>query len=481
MEHEIPKRTTQLHNLIITTCNRPELLKESLEAVLWKDKATTLNRILVLDDSTDPEVVAHNRTLIHDDRGNRGLEVMHVDHETKNQLTREYTELSGGSVPQSVLQDVLFTPQCFTGVAGSGCNRNAGLLLTAGERYISIDDDARLEFSALSDSGSLDFVMEKSFDGNYASGMIDKLSRMNDLIEPFAGNVVEIMDLALDVTGDSPAKRTRLAMTGIMGRRWFDYPWTIIRSAGVFHDEVFYRRARYRRARLSGYAATQPSRAFVINYPLLVTCCYAADSSDILPPFPPAVRTDDTIFSLLVHACYPDNLIAHIPAMVNHDLGAPRPFTKRDLLAPGLRFGDLITLIVRYLVRSEPYPDAESAMIHLGKKMQELGTLDHNEWSEFTRSLWLEQSGMEISALEGLLEKFNETPRFWAQDVHSRIDQIRQEASGLRHMVPREWQQTHSPEQAGALQRSFFQTYSEILLHWPAIWRIARERNEALR
>jgi len=103
----------------------------------------------------------------------------------------------------------------------------------------------------------------------------------------------------------------------------------------------------------------------------------------------------------------------------------------------------------------------------------ELSTLPHAEWQHLTHKLYLGFVAGEIRELERLLEKHRGKPSYWAKDVHSHIELMRQAAGDTSNIIPTELKETHSPEEAGEVHRSFLHSYGELLCVWPELWQAA--------
>ena len=142
-----PRPAAPIETLVWCTKDRPEVLGRSISSFLSRGFEPAPRRVIVCDDSTDPETVRHTAEAI--DAAARDSSVpaarcFHVSMEAKLRMISTLQKLgaSRGIAPQ-VVEFILCNN--FELPLSEGANRNFALLLTAGEAFCSTDDDTMAE------------------------------------------------------------------------------------------------------------------------------------------------------------------------------------------------------------------------------------------------------------------------------------------------------------------------------------------------
>src|SRR5262249_4893247 len=127
----------------IITTDRPRMLDrclKSLTASLALDTSSR-PRIVIVDGSTDERVIQSNRELAARGAKPAEVDIRYCGLEEKNRFADALTDRAG--VDPDLVRFAMF------GVGGidnaTGANRNALLLETAGEMFLSLDDDTVCE------------------------------------------------------------------------------------------------------------------------------------------------------------------------------------------------------------------------------------------------------------------------------------------------------------------------------------------------
>jgi len=132
--------------LCIRTCDRPDDLHRLLNSLARRAGGTGLERVLVLDDSRCSQSMAKTADLLADSDIAPQLELVHIDRSRRARLTDMLTDQAGlrpGQL-QWLIEGAANDP-----AASYGAGLNLALLLTAGERFLMVDDDALLDAFAL--------------------------------------------------------------------------------------------------------------------------------------------------------------------------------------------------------------------------------------------------------------------------------------------------------------------------------------------
>ncbi|MDA3951734.1 MAG: glycosyltransferase family A protein [Spirochaeta sp.] len=424
---------------VIPTSDRPDTLPHCLTSVVTGlSPDSPFSRVIVVDDSRSPDSVTANRATVDRISGDASVSVIHVDNQAKQRLVETIHNLKP-EIPRQILAFAIMGDPAFDAVRGGGCNRNTAMLMSAGERVLSIDDDARFRFSRLrtkSAGGTKSGVLPGEM---YVSGAVHTHRGLRRLSDPVTADVANDMLSVLEETNATAhgPERVRLAMM-------------------------------------------QAPERTVTDQPFLVTSCYAADARELLAPFPPAARTDDTIFASLMKRLYPEGRIAHLPVMVHHDLGPQRPDSVAGPAGLDADFSTITAEVIRDVVMQAPRNPGAAGLSTTAERLAEISALSHHDWIEYTHAIWLRSLGGSVVHLERLLDYYNEEPAYWARDVHAFIRRLKEYPPTETEAIPQELRRNgQSPEEACELHRSFFRAYGELIAWWPEIWSAAATIRES--
>lgn len=513
--------------ITVVTCDRPTELTSCLDSVAaaLADHAPGTS-LLVCDDSRNPSSASANRRIAMAVRDRYGISVSYAGSTEKTRLNED---LGAPHALRFALEGMDGINELTT---TSGRNRNAALLLSAGQRLISVDDDTTWRFSKLSpevtgvhggktagESGrSVTGVLrgrgdrattpadgttvprhlpEASFNEGFVTGPLADAGQLDRLMLPYCGNPIEELlgmldygagngttDEGMEVCSSAYGRRARvaIAMTGIRGNRWYHQPALFLRMGGPLRDRVYHPRSMYRAARRGVCAVQQAADYFVTAVPFLVGACHAIDTRRMVPPFLPAGRAAEWSLGHLLQHCYPEMLIAHLPFCVHHDLGPARPLSDRHYADVTPSFGVVTRLILLHAMRSSarsdlarPHSsnerlDAAESLISVGRRLSQLASLPHGQWLELTHELCIAHARGETTLLEEILQEYRGQPPWWAADVREHIDRLISSLALPGGAIPRELRDLPTLEAATALHRDFCREYGELLTCWPEIW-----------
>lgn len=491
--------------VFVPTRDRPQELRGCLDALTRHLVHAQLDaELIVLDDSETVSAVEQNTAFVAEsaaaNASQLGLSLRSIGAPERQALANTICAALSPHAPPSkhpkVVQAVDFAlgleKNLRSQLGRYGANRNAGLLLSAGTCYISIDNDIRAEFSRLHPMCGSPRPEQAARTGKGAGRTAATQEAFFMAPLPTASSAAKLcrpdtthtLATLLQIVA-SPAARAivpvHLALSGVCGNRWYPRASVGYWAHGTPRDHSFCTRAEYRAALRSGYALLQVPELQRATNTFFATYCYAANAQSLLPPFPPLGRSEDLSFAFLVRYLYPNNAIAHLPCMVQHDLGPPRPFTDEDFDKVGVDFGTLTRLVINHLLRTTIPPGSPSGLALLGRRLQLLSKQKPRDWQAFTHGLYLRYSGELIQQLEQLLELHERRPAYWAQDVEEYIALLRENAVAspqtVPPAVPQEFAGVLSPDEAATEHCRFLRSYGELLEHWPAIWDAAVQLN----
>lgn len=460
----------------IPTCDRPDLLSKSVASVtraITPESGT--RRIIVLDDSRSLASQDAARRIVEAAQKDAPVPVEYWGREERRRLVRRIVAADSTGIPERVITFALLGNDEAAGATGSGGSRNTALLLGAGGPVVSMDDDARFEFLTLrgtrvSPGKPVESIRDHDFGPIYVQGPVDTPRRFGALTDPVdmdvAGWIVSAFGNNRPGTDDNRCA-LRAVMTGIAGNRWYDRLEPPFHSRGAVRDVVYRSKRRYHRALRSGYALMQSNRYVATQVPFFVACCCGFDARTLLPPFPPdLIRSEDEVFLRFLKTMSRHNVIGHLPIMVRHDLAARRPDGFR---APGvapLPITEVAKAIVADIVTTTFPHQGVEGLLETGKRMQERAGVSTADWLDYAHTVWVRSRSGKVITLEQLLNQYNESPAYWAEDVSQYIAALRLSVPNITNDSDR--------EQILSLQR-YMDTLGELLTWWPDIWNVAAE------
>lgn len=364
-------------------------------------------------------------------------------------------------------------------ISSPGRNRNASFLMNAGKRVLSVDDDALFQFSRASVPSHSDAIEHNG------TTLADKLivasfthpNEFSGFFETSQHDIILEMDKALDTDDVS------VAMTGIMGNRWYGRPSYFLHLKGTMRKISYYPKKRYSQRRCGPFAFFQPVETTFAKNPSLITCCHGLDMTKMLPPFPPLGHADDSVFGALLRYCQPESVTAYLPVCIHHVLDAVRLVSKKEFHDVTLPFAASTRILINYLARNAVPStlDPEDRLIHMGTMLMEAGALKYSDWIDVMQELFILYATSEIEVLNSLLQQYDDEPVWWARDVHEHMERLIERSADPQSSIPKELRASGiPPEEATRIFQGFCYRYGELMTYWPAIWRAAQKNADEI-
>lgn len=333
----VPARhQTELSGIYIRACNRPAQLKRLLQSLADHHKQfPLLATVVIVDDSTDAEAATQHRRLAQE-FAQQHAPARYIGHQEWQQMA----DLLCTKVDQpDALRALLSRPQQHWGRRGGGVGKNLISLLSAGRRYLLLDDDFVLpmarhpEFKAgLQLSGSAWAVrtyaeVEQAI-GAGAELDFDPLARHLDFCGQALGPLLSHdQELALNrnaLRGMAPSRLAELnpdsrILATINGHRGSSGASGL---AWMFLLDPEARRGWLSDASKYGERRSDPAVFWACNRfqttPVGTFTPFAVDGSEILPPTSAYGRGEDALFSALCRLTHQDSVQLDVPFAVGH-------------------------------------------------------------------------------------------------------------------------------------------------------------------
>jgi hypothetical protein len=494
-----PAEKVQITTCSVLTCDRPTVLLRCLSSYARNAARHGRRlRLLVLDDSANVETAEASRAAA---RSTDGLGGAVVEYAGPPQKERFAGALSArDAAPPEVIRFALQHED----KAGwrFGANRNAGLLATAGEAMLCVDDDtvcriaadgtalARLAVASpyatlgLSFFDSMDELRsEVRFEERDLVGLHERLlgrplavvlsAGVADAVPREAGEDEATAALDARVLGSLRRRRGRVLATslGVAGdpaaasRRWY----FLLRGAtrARLLDSV----ESYHAACTKGVVLRRTDAVTLTGGDLWMSYCAGLDNRGILPPYFPYRGNEDGLFMGTALALDRTACVGHLPAAVLHEPPAPRAYRTDDLSA-GFAFLGAAEVLYELVTNSAPtidsLPSAER-LRRLGRTLLDLA----GEPRGFAQSVREVSWRIRVGRLQHLqrLTTFAEGPPTWRVDLDSQIAAL--QASLLDRDFPGPIVDRPSPGRPGRGPQDADELRHEALCfgrlccHWP--------------
>ena len=350
---------------------------------------------------------------------------------------------------------------------GPGCNHNALLLATAGELYVSTDDDVVAEpalgpgAAGPATSGAPDAEEPRRRerwpdasdgasdpkrpaprtearlpDGTSVEVTLSHLAHGLRFHADRRAAAADVIPVARDIVGShlalagrtgaevfgpdvatAASGRVLISTAGAYGDSGMGSPRTVLALSGADRDHACATDERYRGLRLS--------RALVRSSPVtrvgpsthLMLMQAAMDNRVVLPPHFPIGRNSDGLFAVMVRIVHPGSLTGFQDFALRHEPPEEHVFATDEIHRWRPYPTDLVMHLVVALAPSLPATDAADRLVALGTALEEIASGSTSEFVSTVHGLWLNTATHHTEQLEGLLERYERRPETWAADV----------------------------------------------------------------
>jgi len=483
---------------VIVTRNRVEPALRCLDDfVLSAKRFGRSGDFVVLDDSPDADVRRQYRDALRIVAEREAVEVLYAGREEKLRFVDALVGEGGSSSPpRHVVEFALFGAEGLTRVIGA--NRNASLLHTVGDAFLSTDDDTRGRMALSPDAeeglvlGSAgdptDFWFFPDRDSAFGAAQFSDQDPWTqherllgrDLVSCVAEHAGSVdLDGAsgrLLTTLVSGEGRVRVTASGIVGDCGMGAPTYYLLLRGDAHDRLVSSEAGYDVLRTTRDVLRVAPRWTIADGSFLMTTSVGLDNSGLLPPFFPVQFNEDGIFGVTLRSCFERGFIGYLPCAIQHDPIERRAFRAQDLYQ---RQSQLSTpdVVLHCLASHVPGPatrEPAQRLSALGQHLKDFGTLRPRDFEEFLRIQRWRQLSASVSHLEDSLAVYHDAPAGWTDDVHRCIDEAHECLKRQDDVAPADLAPERDPDDARALVQRLLFRFGELLEHWPDIYEAAR-------
>jgi len=480
----------RIEAIAIPTADRPRELARCIESYAANQAAFgRRSRLIVSDDAREDAARRRTRAVVETTEGRFGIESRHLTRRDRQRFAERLArEIE--APPETLAFGLLGDPRL---VHSTGANRNAILLALPGQRLLSVDDDTVCRLGPARPPGeTAGCALESRLDPrdhrffpDREHALADWPAASEDLLslhESLLGRSIQrvaldcgpddavLLDEADDAVIEDVVRqrgRVLLTTTGVAGQSGVRWPWRLLEMERPWARQLLASEELYRATLRSPEVRAVVSRTTLGNRSLLASTFFGFDSSVLLPPFLPVLRSQDVLFTRVLRRCHDDAYLGHLPFTLVHD-----PLDDRSLPAhvlwqhPGIELAYVLADLVDH-ARISAWGEPAARMVRLGTHLSRLASLPARDFVERVSKTCLERQAGRIVRLQRRIDALRDAPGFWVTDVERHVSELRRVVSGS---LPPPQDVPGPPEQAWRLTQDLVRLYGGLLSVWPRVF-----------
>jgi hypothetical protein len=476
-----PRDRAPITTVGIVTADRADAFERCLDsyAALAGTHSRQL-RFVVVDDSRERINIERNRCACRRVEDRLGTPVLYVGR-VERRLFQESLVTLG--MNRDILDFALQpSPDCHS----AGANRNALLLATAGELVMSVDDDTVASTWGM-DVGDGDVVHcghEDPLVSRFFQTRADALAAVAYADLDLLGMAEAMLSADVAMEPEGLPGVVRLVSPGVAGDTGKYSPHRLLFSIGRTRELMAQDEPTFRCALSSREVVRVAPQAWASRIPRCMTYCVAMDNQGMLPPFMPAHRNHDGVFSVTLEHSDPSSLSGDLPCGIVHDASRSSAYSDAELrAATTTRISDLL---IGLMAAWTPPPDSHPAtrLTRLGQYLIDTSRHPAADFAFLARTALLDAKCRPVAkAYSVQIDEFP-YPDYWITALDSHKDALVRALADPWFLVPLEFRRAADPAEALAEAAVYIRRFGELLTAWPQIWNTAltlRSRSGSVR
>jgi len=393
-------------------------------------------------------------------------------------------------IPQPVIDFALLGPEGFD--VNTGTNRNALLLQTAGELFFSADDDTTAElYEAPRRTDGLTFFTEEPVEGWFFADRekaVQSLRAVDEDVlsihEQWLGKeLIRLSSIVDDDTIDYESLSTKYfqdlgsgtgkivaTLPGIVGDSGIGSPrWYLL--SGDTRERLCDSNEKYQIAFSSREMLRAVRQINIGRVPSFMTTALGLDNRDLLPPFFPVLRNQDSVFGITLVKAFHSAYLCHLPWALLHAPSEARRYTPA-IGSAYCGMSDILRYCIKAFETSFGYMPAAERLRAIGRHLMNFGAMPQDDFEEFIRIQFWDQASGTINRAEELLQQYEYSPDFWANDLESYANSLRGALLAKESIIPFDLKDSEAPL---TLTQQLVYQFGELLHWWPDIVKATKQ------
>jgi len=365
-------------------------------------------------------------------------------------------------------------------------------LQTAGELFFSADDDTTAElYEAPRRTDGLTFFTEEPVEGWFFADREKAVQSVRavdedvlSIHEQWLGKgLVRLSSIVEDETIDYESLSTKYfedlasgtgkilaSLPGILGDSGIGSPrWFLL--SGDTRERLCDSDEKYQIAFSSREMLRAVQQINVGRVPSVMTTALGLDNRDLLPPFFPVLRNQDSVFGITLVKAFDTAYFCHLPWALLHAPSEARRYTQATGSAP-CGMSDILRYCIKAFETTFGFMSAEERLRIMGRHLMNFGAMPQDDFEEFIRIQFWDQSSGTINRAEELLQQYEYSPDFWANDLESYANNLRGSLLTKESIVPFDLKDSEAPLK---LAQQLIYQFGELLHWWPDIVKATKQ------
>lgn len=478
----------RLTTVAIPTRNRPAALNRCLATlILCLRSMDRAFRILVIDTSIGGTDAGHNEAIVA--ALSETSSVVHLEYVGQRQIEHLVTALINEKKVDPEIISFLF--QGMPGVSiNTGAARNIHLIKSVGEYTLTLDDDIVPQLYDIRDCCGSHltplipgfktrfYPTRRSLSRNLIPCHMDIISAHERLLGKTVSpanappSLGEVMKTQGDIVG---------TVTGVVGSITNDSP-LISYYSGILSGDLPLPKSKgqFKRAIESGEVSKVPSDYYMDRSITPSSYSLGLDNTKELPPWLPLMRSQDTVFGIVLKALSDRYRVGAIPFAVLHDRPEKRKLTlnKSKYRLSRVAGGELVGAIINRLSSSikvrDGAPRQNGGLRDLGESLLSFAGRNQRDFQAAAQEVaveYLRYRCQLIERFESMIEDRSSCIQSEVRDVRNRMTRSLRDI----HYAPQDL--GHQRHESVLLLQRTIELYGRALINWNVIIESCRNRD----
>jgi hypothetical protein len=468
-------KPTKIDSLCIPTCNRIDGLDRCIVSYIENCKEyEKSNDFVIVDDSSDKNIRSAYRERLQMLKKRYGVNILYAGFEEKLLFARKLISVS--KAPPEVIKFALFNTE--KSLPSIGANRNAMLLHTVGNRFLSVDDDTlcRATIPSGIKPGSI-FKREHPYSSSQPCE-VTIYPNMHSLKDSLSFLDIDVLSMHENFLGrgfirddTEEISHVLITLNGIAGDCGWGSPSNYLWLTESSFERLTSSESVYRSACISRELLRVTNQVTITDGSRNMMATFSGfDNREFLPPFMPYGRGEDAIFGMTLSKAFKESLFAYLPFALLHIPVESRKFWPGEInrAASGIDLHFLLVTLINAFNFSTGLKGSEN-ISNFGSYLEGLGKMPYQDFEEVLYANLLCEIEDFLSYLEDRLSLNYALSEFWSKDVEKFICSLRLSVNNRSVTVPLDLLYGRTVIETQNLTQRLILRFGQLLSWWTEI------------